>query len=67
MVLEHSTSKKVIPDSSVLNVLIMEEEVNLSYKDTPNKISYRNRTIRVQEQIKTIIKIHPTLKKGTFL
>ena len=37
MVLEHSTSKKAIKYSSVLDVLIMEEEVNITPKSTINR------------------------------
>ena len=45
MVLEHSTSKKAIKYSSVLDVLIMEEEGNVTPTAEVKKRSPRNRTV----------------------
>ena len=45
MVLEYPTSKNVQTDSSVLYVLVMEEELNLTLTDTVTEILSRNSTV----------------------
>ena len=45
MVLDHSNYKKVITDSSVLDVLMMKQEGNITSIDTFKNISSRKRMV----------------------
>ena len=43
---------------------MIEKEGNITPKSTVNNISYRNRMLRREEHVQTIIKVNTTMEKG---